>query len=83
MSRQHGKDCHIIYQVHSVLMTKPLKMLNACPELWVGACEVWGFPPLPGTVRFACQGNDSLAREDHGVLWLSLEEGDSRRVLHA
>ena len=67
------------------LMTKALKMLDACPEQnqQVGACEVRSFLPLPGTVRFACQGNDSLAREDHGVLWLSLEEGDSRRVLHA
>ena len=42
-SRQHGKDCHVVYQVHWVLVAKSLKVLNTCLELWAGACEVWSF----------------------------------------
>ena len=62
-------------------MAKSLKVLNTCLELWAGAYEVWSFLLLPGTVQFACQGKDSLARDGRDVFLLSSEEGEGRGVL--
>ena len=36
---------------------------------------------MPGTVQFACQGKDSLARDGRDVFLLSSEEGEGRGVL--
>ena len=61
------------------LITKPLKMLNACLNS--------GLVPVRFRRFLLCQGlcnllasvmTASLAREDRGGFWLSLEEGESR-----